>query len=281
MRPACQRHSSIHRATSTISWEAQSNRVVLFTPLPNSLPFLYFILANCLLAPSLIIVQAFDLHFAWSFIPTVLAYMNLAFNTMRRYFEQQQPLRMPEPGDFVEDARIVCVASPDFAQQYGPISCDPFEPRVFSASLALIPLRPILLSAIPCIIFVYMTLQFTLPSASLLAAAGVAVFCGPYLAYVVIAFAFPRYIRITPGRLEILHASLISHNTKLVKVIDLHNGLIHLNVRGRSLYITNGNSTEVIPFGLFAEPVLFAYFVLRGALTPVSIGCATSDQILC
>lgn len=138
--------------------------------------------------------------------------------------------------------RLVC--TPAQAHRIRTLSDDPFEPRIFNVPFALPRQRIARLSlyAPPSLVFLFAgRLFFPDGTRPAFGAAAPFVFMGlMMLAMLPLLWAWPAYIRLAPGRLDVMHYRLLGHGKSHITTYDLRRSRVLVDLKRNVAAIDTG-----------------------------------------
>ncbi|UCC31641.1 MAG: hypothetical protein JSU86_05055 [Phycisphaerales bacterium] len=248
---------SIHFAQkSTRHSPAHALFIIEATGVINAILGALMILVHALLQMLAPGAQAVRLYVVLS-IPVVLGALLILLVVLRdRWFANAEHSE-PDP-----EVRLNCIAPRELILRLGPIADLPFPPQVFRLTLgAPLSSRDVVLAcvlgaaAVIVIIlagaapfWVYMTLWLAMGTA-----------------LGVVACLRPTYVRVVPGRLELLRYGLLPSRACQVRSYDLRKARVLVDLRRCVAFIDEQETQCDFSFALAVRADRLAYYVLRAA----------------
>jgi len=81
------------------------------------------------------------------------------------------------------------------------------------------------------------------------------------------AFVWPTYLRVVPGRLDVLRAGILGRGVRAAERHDLRSSAVLVDLGLRCLFLAKDGVTTEIAFGALASPREFAHSVLLAAVS--------------
>lgn len=160
--------------------------------------------------------------------------------TRRAYLDGMEMTRLPLVAK--EGPRVRCIGSDGAVRRLGEISREPFEPMIVRAVLVDRPTRAFYwvwgVSALVSAGLLYLGLRAA--GASMLSGFPTAAFGQMYFAFgvsagtMVAGFVFPCYIRIAPGRVDVLKFPALGLGRPTISKHDVRHGNVTLLLRARA-----------------------------------------------
>ncbi len=156
----------------------------------------------------------------------------------------------------------------------GPINGHPFEPRVFAGFFALAPgKRTVRAWVLLTLLFMVVSVVYLVRSPGAGSFVGMVQF--PFAAILaggVVAICLPTYIRVVPGRIDVLQYTALTRRAVRTRSHDLRSArvLVDLNVRTITVHAAPDRPWEAATvrfwFGWMPRGFEFAHAVLEGAV---------------
>lgn len=160
-----------------------------------------------------------------------------------------------------------------------------FEPSIFRITFAV---EPRYRSTLKVVTLVGVCMAGIILLEELLAGQGVIAATPAYLGIVIgrfsRAFIWPTYLRVSPGRLDVLQYAFLGIGRPRVRTYDLRTSRVALHVHGHlAVFPRNADTGELFPTAsnpLFdAEPMAFERTILRAALTTAPAAPLPDDRL--
>lgn len=172
-----------------------------------------------------------------------------------------------------DPSRRVQVACPDrMASQFEQLSGEPFEPRVFQIHLAMPEQRKTaywLYAVLSCVVFAMLYWVERL--------LGVRYTVGPVKFWAAMSFAalplawmWPVYLRIAPGRLDVFKYGFLGRGAPRVKKFDVRVDRVMLDVRSNTIRVVGADEKQssIINLGMLCpQKVEIARAVIEAAIS--------------
>lgn len=198
------------------------------------------------------------------------------------------------PLESLPDARVVCAGTAAELAPFGPLTDLPFEPAVFWASFARPMPRRTLWWLVAGGLIAGIVVSFTLRQVVGLRDMIVyPIWVSLALVFVLYAACWPTYLRVTPGRLELLCYSAFRRAPALVRehdlrtcrvIVDLPRRLLFmdppLTVGGQTTSAEAGQPAAEYCFALVPGAERFAHRVLLGAISRYIAPPLPADELI-
>lgn len=249
------------------------------------------------MALALVIGIAFLLRntLGWLLVRPVLIVCLLAFVGVQIWFVvriyRNRKRRMKRPGDRLRRSapqfRITCVGHCGSFRNYGPFEDVAFEPAVFLVPIAPQPRRHCLDCGIAICAFalaIALKHSFGSPWWDWRGADGmigaILLSCGVLFGVATRIAVCPTYLRVVPGRLDVMTSWALSTQVSLVRSYDLSRAQVVVDLTSQVIALTGHNCETQISIALVPRRKRLAYMVLLGALSTHEPGPVTMDRLL-
>ncbi len=180
------------------------------------------------------------------------------------------------------DFRVYCSGSPEYLDTFGPFLDVPFEPRLFLASFA----------------FPYSRLKYIATIAAtfclgvgLIALTRVIWGTGSELSFLLLwtaggvvmgitAWWWPVYLRIVPGRLDVITSRFAGVGRTACVSFDLTTGRVHVNLIHRKITIEHGDRRLEVPYLLVPRGRELVSAILLGAISTHKPAPLPDDRLI-
>lgn len=201
-----------------------------------------------------------------------------------RHSLRQRRAKASAGGGEESHSRIVCVGDHCVLSAHGELADVAFEPSVFFAPTlpsAEDRFRSIVVWAGLCVLFLILAAVVSYALTGKVHGLGVVQFVGPVaLAFLVAEFLFPQYVRVVPGRLDVLHFSPFGSRAVRIQKYDLKRSRVFVDLKLSVVAIDGADRTLEFSTAFIPRGRRLAYMILLAAISTHEPGPLPDDELL-
>lgn len=183
--------------------------------------------------------------------------------------------------------RLCVIGHPNDLLVHGPLDDFPFEPAVFR-SFATVGTTVQWITAIPIVVMAIAGLAYPrlftamlplLPGSSHI---GIVIYGAGFVvvAAIAVAWFWPRYYRVLPGRLDIMDYRPLARRGRLIRSIDLRSAKLLINLRFWTVRIETDGESEEFLFRFMPDRRRFAHTLLLAAVSTAPAPPLPDDELI-